>query len=118
MQTGHLVLSAGTMIGDKVRNPQGEDLGKLEDIMISTEEGCIEYAVLSFGGVMGMGDKLFAIPWEALQIDTEAKEFVLDVPRDRLEKAPGFDKEHWPDMADPQWGSEIRSYYGYERSLR
>lgn len=108
------VLSAGTLIGDNVRNMQGEDLGKLEEIMIDLDEGRVAYAVLSFGGFLGMGDKLFAIPWEALSVDTENHELVLNVQRELLENAPGFDKDHWPKTGDRQWLVDVYSYYGYD----
>jgi hypothetical protein len=101
-------------VGDNVRNLSGEDLGKIEDIMLDVSAARIAYAVLSFGGFLGMGDKLFAIPWEALSLDTENKCFVLDVPKSQLENAPGFDKNNWPDMADRTWGSEIYAHYGHQ----
>ena len=107
------VLSASTLINDRVTNAVGEDLGKIEEIMLDVPTGRIAYAVLSFGGFLGMGDKLFAIPWEALRLDPESQTFVLDVPREALESAPGFDKHDWPPMADPEWGNAIYAYYGY-----
>jgi sporulation protein YlmC with PRC-barrel domain len=106
------VMSASTLTGDNVVNAAGEDLGKIQDIMLDTPTGRVAYAVLSFGGFLGMGDKLFAIPWDQLSLDEENKRFVLNVNRAKLENAPGFDKDNWPDMADPSWGSRIYSYYG------
>lgn len=108
------VLSATTMIGDEVVNAQGDDLGQIEELMIDTEHGQIAYAVLSFGGFLGLGDKLFAIPWQALSLDADNHQFILNVPKERLEKAPGFDKNDWPQSADRQWLSGIFDYYGYE----
>jgi len=108
------VLSAGTLIGDNVRNNEGEDLGKLEEIMIDLDEGRVAYAVLSFGGFLGMGNKLFAIPWEALTVDTENEEIVLNVQKDVLEDAPGFDKDNWPDTTNRNWLVEVYTYYGYD----
>jgi uncharacterized protein YrrD len=105
-------MSASTLTGDNVVNAAGEDLGKIQDIMLDTPTGRVAYAVLSFGGFLGMGDKLFAIPWDQLSLDEENKRFVLNVNRAKLENAPGFDKDNWPDMADPSWGSRIYSYYG------
>ena len=58
------------------------------------------------------GKKLFAVPWNALRLDTANKRFELDVEKDRLKNAPGFDKDDWPDMADPSWVDKIHSYYG------
>jgi len=108
------VLSASTLAGDHVRNPEGEDLGKVEEIMLDVATGRVAYAVLSFGGFLGMGSKLFALPWEALTLDEDNHEFVLNVSKQKLENAPGFDKDNWPDMADTSWGSTIYSYYGKE----
>ena len=107
----HTVLSATTLINDDVKNPAGKDLGKIEDVMLDVNNGRISYAVLSFGGFLGMGDKLFAIPWNALELSTEEKCFYLDVDKDRLENAPGFDKDNWPNMADPEWNRSVHDYY-------
>jgi sporulation protein YlmC with PRC-barrel domain len=106
------VLSASTLSGDPVRNAAGEDLGKIEEFMIDLETGRVAYAVLSFGGFLGVGDKLFAIPWEVLQLDTDMHEFVLNVDKEVLKNAPGFDKSNWPDMTDRAWGAGIFRYYG------
>jgi sporulation protein YlmC with PRC-barrel domain len=106
------VLSASTLKGDKVVNAAGEDLGDIHEIMIDTPTGRVAYVVLSFGGFLGMGNKLFAIPWDKFSLDEQNKRFVLNIDRAKLEQAPGFDKDNWPDMADPGWGSRIYSYYG------
>jgi sporulation protein YlmC with PRC-barrel domain len=106
------VLSASTLAGDHVQNSAGEDLGKVNEIMIDIPSGKVAYAVLSFGGFLGMGNKLFALPWSALKLDEGKKCFVLDVDKKKLENAPGFDKDNWPDMADTTWRNEIFSYYG------
>jgi len=82
-------------------------IGGLETVT----SGRIAYAVLSFGGFLGMGAKLFAIPWPALALDAGEKRFILGVSKDRLENAPGFDKDHWPSMADPTWAKEVHAYY-------
>ena len=108
------VLPANTIIGDHVRNPEGEDLGRIEELMIDLGSGRIVYAVLSFGGILGIGDKLFAIPWNALRLDPDDNEIVLEVKRETLESAPGFDKEDWPAMADRAWGTEIHNHYGFD----
>jgi sporulation protein YlmC with PRC-barrel domain len=106
------VLAASKLEGDRVRNPAGEDLGKIEEIMIDLASGRVAYAVLSFGGVLGIGDKLFAIPWGALRIDEGEHLFVLDTDRATLENAPGFDKHSWPDMADPAFAASVHEHYG------
>ena len=107
------VLSSSTICSDRVKNAAGEDLGKIEDLMIDLDSGRIAYAVLSFGGFLKMGNKLFAVPWQALTVDTVQKVLVLNVDKTVLERAPGFDKENWPDMADPTFGRSIYKHYGY-----
>jgi sporulation protein YlmC with PRC-barrel domain len=106
------VLSATSIIGDSVRNLQGEDLGDIEELMINLRDGCIAYAVLSFGGIAGLGDKLFAIPWQALQLSPEEHAFTLDIRKEKLENAPGFDKDNWPNMADIDWANRVHNFYG------
>lgn len=105
------VLAASTLAGDSVRNAAGEDLGKIDEIMLDIPTGKVAYAVLSFGGFLGMGNKLFAVPWSALKVDEDEKCFILNVDKRTIENAPGFDKDNWPDMSDTTWGSEISSYY-------
>jgi sporulation protein YlmC with PRC-barrel domain len=109
------VLQATAVIGNKVVNPAGEQLGNLKELVIDLEDGRIAYAVLSFGGFMGMGDKLFAIPWEALVPNPQDRTFILDVEKEVLKEAPGFDKDHWPDNAQYEagWLRDIYEYYGY-----
>ena len=111
MERTPTVIAADTLTGDKVVNFQKEDLGKIEHLMIDLESGRIAYAVLSFGGFLGMGDKLFAIPWTSLKVDTVEHRFILNVDKGLLKAAPGFDKEHWPDMADRTWGAKVYTYY-------
>ena len=109
---GPEVMAADTLAGDPVVEARGEDLGKVGEIMIDVRRGRVAYAVLASGGFLGIGDKLFAIPWSALTLDADRKCFVLDVDRRRLEHAHGFDKDHWPSMGDPQWAAEVHSYNG------
>jgi sporulation protein YlmC with PRC-barrel domain len=106
------VLAAKTLVGDRVRNSAGEDLGQIEQIMIDISTGRVAYAVLSFGGFLGIGDKLFAVPWNALRIDRGEHQFVIEVDRQTLENAPGFDKNNWPEMGDPAFEQAIHDHYG------
>ncbi len=80
--------------------------------MIDIPTGRVAYAVVSFGGFLRMGNKLFAIPWSALSVDQDEKCFVLDVDKNTLETAPGFDKNNWPDMANTAWAKEVYRHYG------
>lgn len=106
------LMGADTLIGNDVYNLQEEDIGDIKEIMLDVATGNIEYAVLSFGSFLGMGEKLFAVPWSALTLDTENKRFLLDVDKDRLKNAPGFDKDSWPNFADKTLASDLHSYYG------
>ncbi|MFN0093848.1 MAG: PRC-barrel domain-containing protein [Dehalococcoidia bacterium] len=107
-----LVLSASTLAGDKVRNLDGEDLGKIAEIMIDLESGRVAYAVVAFGSGFLHSGKLLAIPWQSLAVDQGDKKFILNVPRATLEAAEGFDNDHWPDMADPAFRTRTYGHYG------
>jgi len=99
------------IVGMDVRNSSNENLGDVKEVVLDRDKGTIAYAVISFGGFLNMGDKLFAVPWESLKPSADHKAFVLDVPKDRLEKAPGFDQNSWPNMADAAWANEVRTFY-------
>lgn len=109
---GPRLMGAETLLGNDVYNKQNEDLGDVKEIMLDVHNGKVSYAVLSYGGVLGFGEKLFAVPWDALTLDTVNKRFVLDINKERLADAPGFDKNDWPDMADQTWQGQVHSYYG------
>lgn len=106
------IISAGTVIGDAVQNLQGEKLGTIKEIMLDTRSGTIAYAVLSFGGLFGLGAKLFAVPWQAMKVDGSEECLRLDVSKERLERAEGFDEDDWPNFADPQWSSRVHDAWG------
>lgn len=106
------LMGAATLTGDLVFNHKDEELGEIKEIMLDTRNGKVGYAVMSFGGVLGFGEKLFAVPWNALTLDTKHHRFVLRVEKDQLQDAPGFDKDRWPDMADQGWTKSIHTYYG------
>ena len=109
---GPELMGADTLVGNDVYNAKGEDIGDIKEIMLDMRSGKVSYAVLSFTAFLSMGEKLFAVPWNALTLDTKHKRFTLNVEKDRLKDAPGFDKSHWPNMADQTWQKEIRTYYG------
>ena len=109
---GPRLMGAGTLTGNDVFNDADEDLGEIREIMLDVRTGRIGYAVLSFGGFFGLGEKLFAVPWAALELDTACRCFVLHVSKARLQNAPGFDKHQWPDMADPAWERDVHRFYG------
>jgi len=108
---GPEVMAAATLDGNKVITADGEHVGKISDIMLDVRSGRVAYAVLSEGGFLGMGNSLHAIPWNALTLDTAEKCFRVDIPAQRIKDDPGFDKDHWPSMADVTWGTQLHEYY-------
>src|ERR1700745_1199863 len=114
---GPRLMGADTLIGEDVYNRQEEDLGDIKEIMLDMRSGQVAYAVLSFGGVFGIGEKLFAVPWQSLQLDTVNKRFILDASKDHLKNAPGFDKDHWPDMGSAEFSSQLHKFYGTQQNL-
>ncbi len=92
------VLSASSLSDDDVYNRSGDKLGSIKELMIDIEKGSICYAVLSFGGILSLGEKLFAIPWSAITVDTVNKRLILDIDEETLKNAPGFDADNWPNL--------------------
>jgi sporulation protein YlmC with PRC-barrel domain len=107
------VLTARSIMGDDVVNTTGEKVGDIKDLMVDVNKGCIAYAVLEYGGFLGLGEKLFAVPWQAFTVDEDNKRLVLNVAKERLQNAPGFDKDHWPMSNDANWYDNVDQYYGY-----
>jgi sporulation protein YlmC with PRC-barrel domain len=111
-------MGADTLVGNDVYNPADEKLGTIKEFMIEMSTGRISYAVLSFGGFLGVGDRLFAVPWQALKLDTVKKCFLLSASKEKLKNAPGFDKDHWPSMADTSWVTGVHTFYGVKETGR
>lgn len=109
---GPSLMGADALLGNDVYNADDEKLGSIKEFMIEMESGRIAYAVLSFGGFMGLGDRLFAVPWPALLLDTANHRFVLNITKETLKDAPGFNKDRWPSMADPAWAQGVARFYG------
>lgn len=107
-------LSAGTLTGDEIRNKADEKLGTVEEIMIDLDQGRIAYVVMAADGFLGIGDKYFAVPWSLLEIDTENHDVVVDLDKETIEDAPGFDKDNWPDPSEVGWLNEVYVYYDVE----
>jgi hypothetical protein len=98
-------------LGEVVVNRGDEELGQLEHIVVDAPSGRIAYAVLARGGVFGLGERFHAVPWNALEVDMDRHRLVLDIDKERLDAAPGFDDEHWPTMTDPAWAETIHAFY-------
>jgi sporulation protein YlmC with PRC-barrel domain len=114
VETHPNVMATSAVIGDSIVNRAGESLGKIEELMLDLEKGRVAYAVLSFGGVMGIGEQLFAVPFEALKLDGSREHFTLDVDKAKLKNAPGFDRNNPPQASDRTWGAEVYKFYGYK----
>lgn len=108
------VVPTSKVVGESVVNRKDETLGKIQELVIDAKEGRVAYAVLSSGGFLGMGNRLFAMPWQAFEFANTEDKLILDVDKEKLKAAPGFDKDaKWPDFADRSWGGEVHEYYGY-----
>jgi sporulation protein YlmC with PRC-barrel domain len=104
-------LTASSIIGDKIHNAKNEHMGDIKDIMIDISSGKIEYYVIEFGGFLGIEAKYFAIPFALLKVDPVKKMFLFDQKKEVLEKAPGFNPDHWPDTNIHL--EEIHSYWSF-----
>lgn len=109
-------IKASTIIGTEVVDTKGEVLGDIKEIVIDPRSGRVAYAVVAFGGFLGFGEKLFAIPFSALDYkvttsDLVQSQYLLNISRERLQAAPGFDSDHWPLMSDEKWHRDLHSYY-------
>jgi hypothetical protein len=96
----------------KVEGTDGKKLGTIKDLVINPIDGDVDYAVLDYGGFLGVNDKYFAVPWEALKINDDRKKALLDVTKKDLKHAPGFDKKQWPDLATRDQTIVIYEFYG------
>ena len=108
---GPALMGANTLLGNEVCNNEGESLGDIKELMVDMATGKVAYAVLSFGGLLGLGDKLFAVPWAALTLDTINKRFTLNVSTEALANAPGFNKDRWPSMSDETWAGGVHKFF-------
>jgi sporulation protein YlmC with PRC-barrel domain len=115
MQQSHDWL-ATRLLNDRVRNSAGEDLGKIEDLAIDAETGRIQYAILSFGGLLGLGDRLFPIPWHRLTLSPSHDYLLVEIDKEILRHAPSFERDAWPPMAEAVWRRHIDDHYGPGRT--
>ena len=106
------VFKASQLMGMNVLGTDGKNLGDIKDLVINPDDGAIDYAVLDFGGFLGIKDKYFAIPWDALQVATDKSHILIDATKRDLKQAPGFDKSHWPDFGDLAQTTVIYEFYG------
>jgi len=110
------IMGANTLTGNNVYNKKEQYLGEIKELMVNMNNGAVIYAVLTYGGFLGVGEKLFAVPFKALILDPINKRFTLDIEKDSIQNAPGFDADHWPDMIDETWINSIYHFYGVART--
>lgn len=108
------------LIGMNIQNPRGESVGEINDIVLNSITGSVEYVAVTYGGLFGLGDKLFAVPYEAITAQRDANQrdsfvLVMNVTQQQLEGAKGFDQDHWPDVADNAFLDEMYKRYRVQR---
>jgi hypothetical protein len=106
------LISSEKVTGTSVENTRGDSLGNIEEIMIDKISGQVGYAVLKYGSFLGMGGKLFALPWDQLKYDTSRDAYLVDIPEERLKDAPSYDEGTEPNWGDPQYAKNLHDYYG------
>ena len=106
------LIASNKVEGTAVYNRQGERLGSVYNFMVDKRSGQVEYAVMSFGGFLGIGDSYHPLPWKSLTYDTSQGGYVVDLDKDRLQKAPSYSSSEAPDWSDPGYGRRIDDYYG------
>jgi sporulation protein YlmC with PRC-barrel domain len=106
------VASAESLIDRDVENRQGNDFGEIADLAVDLSNGRIAYAMLEYGGWLGLGEQLAAVPWKSLQADAATRQFTLDVNTDQLKTLPSFAREEWPQKLDREWLANVYSRYG------
>jgi hypothetical protein len=105
------LISSEKVAGTGVYNSAGEKLGSVEEIMLDKRSGVAKYAIMSFGGFLGMGSQYHPLPWSLLKYDTDKGGYVVNLDRRQLEGAPAYDETMSPDW-DEAYGHSIFSYYG------
>ncbi len=106
------IIAADKVEGTPVYNLKNEKLGTIEDVMIDKRSGKVAYAVMSFGGFLGMGESHHPLPWQMLRYNTETGGYVVNLDRKTLEGAPYYGADERVDWADERWGRKVHDYYG------
>lgn len=112
MESERSILSSDSLAGDPIKNRDGEKIADVKDMMIDLRTGRVAYIVVAYGGIMGLGDKFFAVPWSAVNVDQQDHSLIIDLDEEVLKKAPGFDKDVWPDFSSADWNRQIHEHYG------
>ena len=107
----HDLIASDRVEGTSVYNREGERLGTISKFMVGKRNGRVEYAVMGFGGLFGMGERDYPLPWNVLTYDTDQGGYVVDLDKDKLEKAPSFERGQDPTY-DRDYGEQVYTYYG------
>lgn len=111
MTTATVVKTKEQVIDRDVKNAANEELGSIKEVVIDKTSGRVAYAVLESGTFLGLGGKLFALPWSSLNYSTNDDCFIVNIDKEKLKTAPGFDKNHWPET-NREFITTISTYYG------
>jgi hypothetical protein len=106
------LISSEKVEGTSVENPKGDILGHIQDLMIDKISGQVGYAVLKYGSFLGMGGKLFALPWDQLKYNADRAAYIVDLPVEQLRGAPAYEETSQPEWSDPTWNRSVHDYYG------
>jgi len=106
------LISSAKVDGTAVYSTDGEKIGSIDHLMIGKRSGRVEYAVMSFGGLLGMGENHHPLPWDALDYDTNRGGYVVNIDKDKLKGAPSYERDSQPDF-DRQYGEQVYNYYGF-----
>lgn len=104
-------VKASDITGTKVKNFSGENLGEIKEVVIDKSQGKISYLVLDFGGLFGLGNKLFAMPWNLFTYDVKEGNYTIKLDKERLKNSPGFDKDNWPNFSELEFVTSINQHY-------
>lgn len=110
MNDSHII-SSDKVEGTSVYNANGDKLGSIDDLMIDKLSGQVRYAVLEFGGFLGMGTDRYPLPWSMLKYDTKLDGYVVPVDKSQLEKAPRYSPNEMPEYTD-EYGRKVYDHYG------
>lgn len=108
---GKVLVSASRMIGNEVFNRKEQSIGSVREFILNSETGDPQYVVVSSGGFLGFGERLHAIPWKALSLDTVNQWFMLNVDAESLSDAPALDKDNWPEITNADWIGQTNAWY-------
>jgi hypothetical protein len=111
------LIAASKVEGTSVYNRRGESLGSIYDVMIGKRSGKVGYAIMSFGGFLGMGERYHPLPWEVLDYDEQQGGYVVDLDKQRLQDAPSYGVDETPDWSNRDYGRRIDEYYGVGRGV-